>query len=330
MSSQIEKASAIDIFSGGLLDTILENRVSGGPSSPAAAPAVVLRRDFRAAVAALSSRPGPSTAIAAIIAHVAVAVAAAAIAERLRTASSAAWLAALPACWFLIGSRFRALGNMMHECAHRILVRGRRGNAVLGHLLSFFDFTDFVDYANEHLSHHRHLGDPERDLDFAARRSLFDRLGPLGLRHFMLPLTLFHVPRYVRPVLWTRRDTRRVAGARLAFLAALVGLGVAIGGREIVLYYFIPYLTTYQIFRFWSDAADHAGLMTGATEFDRARNHAFRFAPLNWLLFPRHDQYHLVHHLFPGVATRHLPRLHAQLLTAPGYAARAHAFEDLR
>jgi fatty acid desaturase len=115
-----------------------------------------------------------------------------------------------------------------------------------------------------------------------------------------------------------------VAVARAGFLIALAGLGAAAGWDVLVLYYVVPYLTTYQIFRFWSDAADHAGLMSGATEFDRARNHTLGWAPLDWLVFPRHDQYHLVHHLFPAVPTRLLATMHARLMAAPVYAARDH------
>ena len=261
---------------------------------------------------------------AAIAAHVAAAVAVAALAERLRAASSPAWIATLPVAWLFIGSRFRALGNMMHECCHRTLVRGKRASRAFGHLLSFFDFTDFVDYALEHLSHHRYLGDPVRDLDFHPRRALFERLGPFGPRYLVYPLTLRHLPQYIRPVVWSRRDGRWVALARTGFLVGLAALGAVAGWDVLAVYYLVPYLTTYQIFRFWSDAADHAGLMSGDTEFDRARNHGFRWAPLNWLVFPRHDQYHLVHHLFPGVPTAGLPAMHAQLLAAPDYAARAH------
>jgi fatty acid desaturase len=291
-------------------------------SSPG--PAAALRSRFRGHAARLSSRPGHARTIAAIAAHIASAVAVAAAAERLRLTSWAAWIATLPIAWFVIGSRFRALGNMMHECCHRTLVRGKRASRAYGHLLSFFDFTDFIAYAMEHLSHHRYLGDPVRDLDFASRRAMFDRLGRFGPRYLIRPLTLFHLPLYVRPVVWNRRDSRTVAIARAGFLLALVGLAAAAGWRALVVYYLVPYLTAYQIFRFWSDAADHAGLMAGDTEFDRARNHCFGWAPLNWLVFPRHDQYHLVHHLFPAVPTRRLRQMHGHLVADPTYAARAH------
>lgn len=293
-------------------------------------PSATLRSEFRCAADEMSSRSGPVRAVVAIALHVASATALAVVAERLRAVAWGVWIATLPLIWLFIGSRFRALCNMMHECCHRTLVRGRRVSRAFGHLLSFFDFTDFVDYAVEHLSHHRYLGHPERDLDFSARRVLFERLGPFGPRHIWLPLTLFHLPYYVRPLVWCRRDSLPVAIARAGFLALLAAVGVVLGWDRLILYYLVPYLTTYQIFRFWSDAADHAGLTGGETEFDRARNHIFRFAPLNWLVFPRHDQYHLVHHMFPGITTRHLPAMHARLLAAPSYAARAHAFGAFR
>lgn len=285
-------------------------------------PAKALRSQFRAEAAALSRRDGLARALAALVLHIGSAVAVALLAERIP--GGLAHAAVLPPTWLVIGSRFRALGNLMHEASHRALVRGRRANLALGHLLSLFDFTDFVDYLEEHYSHHRYIGDPERDRDYAARRALFTRLEGAGRGLVWRPLTLFHLPYYIRPVLWSRRDTWAVAAVRQGFHLTLILCGLAIGWRPMLLYYFIPYLTTYQIFRFWSDAADHAGLMAGATEFDRARNHIFRFAPLNWLVFPRNDQYHLVHHLFPNLTTRGLPHMHRVLLRSPTYAARAH------
>jgi fatty acid desaturase len=307
----------------------------GGPTEiPDRAPpghAASLRSRFGADARRLGARPPIRHAIGAIALHIGSAIAVALAVDQLRGWSPGWGIAALPLAWFFIGSRFRALGNMMHECSHRMLTRRAALDDRLGHFLSFFDFTDFHAYRLEHRSHHRHLGHPTLDLDYVPRRRLFERMGPFGARHILLPLSLFHLPLYVRPVLWSRRDTRRMAAARCAFNLGLLAAGqFAIGWEALLLYYVTPYLGTYQIMRFWSDAADHAGLMTEPTEFDRARNHCLRFAALNWLLLPRNDQYHLVHHLFPTVPISGLPALHALLMQADEYRARSHGLDVSR
>ncbi len=242
-----------------------------------------------------------------------------------RLVKASPWaLGLLPLVWLYIGSRFRALGNMMHECAHSTFVRGRRWNRWLGNLLSFFDFTDFKVYAEEHFTHHRHLGD-ERDLDFKPRRALFARLGPLGWHYVGYALTLRHLPSYIRPVLWSRGDSVGVRLARLGFNLSLVALAhFGIGWTAFALYYLIPYLAPYQLFRFLSDAFDHAGMMEHPDALLRARNHIHPSGLVNTLLFPRSDQYHLVHHLFPQVTTDHLRPLHHALLSSATYAALEH------
>jgi fatty acid desaturase len=236
-----------------------------------------------------------------------------------------------PVTVFWIGSRFRAIGNMVHECAHRTLVRSRSHNRGLGELLAFVDFTAFAAYKDEHLSHHRHLGDAARDRDYAVRKDLFEH-GPgrsFLARHLLRPLTLFHVQRYIEPVLWRRADPWTVKAARLTYNLGLVALAWATGWIPFLLFYLVPYATAYQVFRYWSDAVDHAGALSNHDELDRARNHVHRWAPVNWLLFPRDDQFHLVHHLFPSVPTGSLATLHRVLLADPSYAGRDHTFEAL-
>lgn len=236
----------------------------------------------------------------------------------------AAGAAVYPIALFVIGSRFRAIGNMVHETCHRTLVRGARANIVIGHLLSFVDFTDYETYCSEHRSHHRYLGDPERDRDYRPRKRLFDAPGPTLWKHVVRPLLLLHVPSYVDPVIYRAADPRWVRGARVAYLAGLFALGAfVIGWNQLLLYYLLPYLTSYQMFRYWSDAADHAGLMEQQDYFDRTRNHSL---PLfDWLVFPHSDQYHLVHHLYPAVPTTNLAAVHRVLLADPEYAQRRHS-----
>jgi fatty acid desaturase len=112
-------------------------------------------------------------------------------------------------------------------------------------------------------------------------------------------------------------------------MATLLALAqFVIGWKTFALYYLLPYATTYQIFRYWSDAADHAGVNQSEDELHRSRNHVF-WGPVNWLLFPRSDQYHLVHHLFPVLPTRHLRRVHDMLMTEPAYAEMNHSGAQL-
>jgi fatty acid desaturase len=238
----------------------------------------------------------------------------------------AGWALYLPVLFF-IGTRFRAIGNMLHEASHGMLVQGKRENRFLGHLLAILDFTVLEHYTEEHFSHHRHLGLPGKDLDFLGREKFgfARRDGGFVWKHLVRPLALLHVPTFLRPVLWSKADPWRVSACRLLFLLGLVGLALAIGGEPFLLYYVLPYTTAYQVIRYWSDAVDHAQIIAEPDEFERSRNHAFSWAPLNWIVFPRADAYHLVHHLFPAVPTPHQQRVHELLLKEPLYAARDHS-----
>jgi fatty acid desaturase len=264
--------------------------------------------------------------------HLGLGVAAALAANALLGALPVAGWVLYPLVAFFIGTRFRAVGNMLHEACHGMFVRGKRANRFIGYALAILDFTALEPYTREHFTHHQHLGDAERDLDFVPRRK-FGFAEPtrhFARKHLLRPLLLIHLPSFVRPVLWSRTDPWPVTLCRWAFLAGLLALAQwGIGWRAFLLFYALPYFVTYQIIRYWSDAVDHAGLIGHEDEFLRSRNHIFSWEWLNRLLFPRDDQYHLTHHLFPSVPTPSQGRVHELLLRDPEYAAREHSFSAL-
>lgn len=292
-----------------------------------------LRADYARAVAAMGcqaqSMPG---ALADLGTHAALAVGAAWACAWLQAALPVAGWLLYPLVAFFIATRFRAVGNMLHEASHGILVRGKRRNRYLGHLLAVLDFTALEPYTREHFTHHLHLGDPVRDLDFAPRRrfGFADPTRPFARDHLLRPLLLIQLPTFARPVLFHRTDPWLVTLGRLAYVAGLLALAQwGVGWRAFGLFYFLPWLVTYQVVRYWSDAMDHAGIIGAEDEFHRSRNHAFAWGLLNRVLFPRNDQYHLTHHLFPAVPTAHQGRVHARLLADPEYAARDHTLSGL-
>ncbi|QRN95016.1 fatty acid desaturase [Archangium violaceum] len=237
-----------------------------------------------------------------------------------------------PLVAFFIATRFRALGNMLHEACHGMFVRGKRANRFFGHVLSIIDLTALGPYTREHFTHHQHLGDPVRDLDFIPRQKFgfAEPIQHFARRHLLRPLLLVHLPSFVRPVLWSRTDPWPVTLCRWAFVAGLLALAQwGVGWRAFLLFYVLPYFVTYQVIRYWSDAVDHAGIIGEADEFQRSRNHIFAWGLLNRVLFPRNDQYHLTHHLFPAVPTTAQGRVHALLMKDPEYADRPHSFSSL-
>jgi fatty acid desaturase len=311
-------------------------RMVDSPAPPAPRPGSIatrLRAGYARQVASLGLRAQPlPSALVHLVLPVGLAAGAALGTHRLMQASTLAGWALYPLAAFFIATRFRALGNMLHEACHGILVQGKRRNRALGHLLAIIDLTALEPYTREHFTHHVHLGDAERDLDFVPRRrfGFADPTLPFVRAHLLRPLRLVHLPAFLRPVFFHREDPAWVSACRFAFLGGLVALAqLGIGWKAFLLFYALPYLVPYQVIRYWSDAVDHAGIIGAADEFHRTRNHLVPWAPLGAVLFPRHDGYHLTHHLFPAVPTRAQGRVHALLLEDPDYAAREHALTAL-
>lgn len=230
---------------------------------------------------------------------------------------------------FFIGTRWRALGNMMHECTHGIFVNNPVKNKFFGHLISAIEFSSFHDYMEQHLSHHGFLGDPERDLDYKSRRiflagSQFE-MGHL-LKLILAALSL--VPLWkmmLRIVLWRKSCPAWTNFLRLTLMSMTIVLLVIPSTRSsALLFLIIPYVTVYQWLKILSDLSDHLYLYRHSNPLDRSRNHLLPSRILNWLVYPRHDAYHLLHHLFPTMPIHYYPLAHSRLLKNSWYNGKSH------
>jgi fatty acid desaturase len=308
----------------------------GSPSAVRAGSGSVakrLRAQYAREVAALGSHAhSTSEGLAHLGLHIGLGVGAALVGHALLGELPIVGWVLYPLVAFFIATRFRAIGNMLHEACHGMFVRGKRANRSFGHVLAILDYAALDTYTREHFTHHQYLGDPQRDLDFVTRRrfGFAEPTRHFARKHLLRPLLLIHLPTFVRPVLFSRSDPWPVTLCRWAFVAGLLALAHwGTGWEAFLLFYVLPYFVAYQIIRYWSDAMDHAGIIGEADEFQRSRNHILSWGLLNRLLFPRCDQYHLTHHLFPGVPTPFQGRAHTLLMKDPEYAARPHAFSTL-
>jgi Fatty acid desaturase len=68
---------------------------------------------------------------------------------------------------FVVGLKFRAISNMMHECVHGAFVSSAAANRGFGRLFGAITLVSFLEYKREHLSHHRFTGVPGSDRDLS-------------------------------------------------------------------------------------------------------------------------------------------------------------------
>ncbi|KDN22152.1 hypothetical protein DV20_12285 [Amycolatopsis rifamycinica] len=228
----------------------------------------------------------------------------------------------------VIGAKQRALRSLMHEASHLKLTRRASLNTWLGRaLIAWPLFSGLSSYTCAHCEHHRHLWDDRRDPKLLG----YLRLGLVNprdmkqftRRHLLKPLLLAHVPFQVAADLAGRDEDRGETRLRVLFLvitpAALVATGF---GFELLTLWVVPYLTVYQVLRYWSDIADHAGL--------RSENpwQATRSWEAPWLvrqlLAPHNSNWHLAHHLYLAVPHYRVRRLHRALLAVPSYRLAHH------
>src|SRR5258708_14877782 len=93
--------------------------------------------------------------------------------------------------------------------------------------------------------------------------------------------------------------------------------------RGFALYWVIPLFTWLVMIMRVRSIAEHSALGDGDAAYAQTRT--TRAAWLERIfLAPKNVNYHLEHHFFPSVPFHRLPKLHALLLTKPGFSAGAH------
>lgn len=242
------------------------------------------------------------------------------------------WLLQVPLTWgigvalamimLFIATRLRGFNNIVHECSHATFSSHRGDNTVLGSICASLVLSCFKTYRDEHMTHHQHLGDYDKDMDLQGIRDL--RLEePLSVktvfRHIMTPLVGLHLPYYLNINL-SGRDGYGYWLLKVAIIIAALTVLVVDPKAGLVLVW-IPFVVMYSALNYWTDCVDHAGLIESGDELEASRNFLLP-KPVQPLLFPRSDCYHLVHHLFPSVPSQHFEECHNKLLTHPAYVAR--------
>lgn len=229
----------------------------------------------------------------------------------------------------LIGTRFRGLNNIVHECSHASFTNDRRDNVILGSFCASIVMGCFKDYKDEHLSHHAHLGDYDRDMDLQGIKSLriHEPLTKMAiLRHLTNPFWGRHLPHYFALNL-SSKDGAFFQWFKSALIVGFIAFSL-IDPLTATLFVLIPYAFIYTTINYWTDCLDHAGIIGSSNELDASRN-VLAPLPLRLLFFPRNDCYHLVHHLFPLIPARHLDAAHEQLCKDPIYQAKTMALHTV-
>lgn len=248
------------------------------------------------------------------------------------------WL--YPIAVLLIGAHQRGLTTVAHDSAHRILATNKRWNVFLGVVFAAYPlFQKHYAYKVSHVYlHHPHLGDPERDPDLR----FFLNSGVYEVRHpidYLLKIVVWPVfggatINYLT-YLWQNRfsvtqvpeshlDARLLRRDTIGFCAfwlIVIGASVALGlFDELLLFWVIPYLTVFQILGWFIEIAEHSPMCeTQESSIYLTRNRKGNL--IERVLFGVNlDEYHLEHHLSPGIPFWHLKRAQEIRKKNPAYA----------
>jgi len=255
------------------------------------------------------------------------------------------WL--YPVALIIVGARQRALSTIFHDSVHGIAADNRFLQMLLGTVLTAYPiFQQHYAYKISHVyTHHPKLGDPEADPDLmyfieekiytpVSYRKHFNHIvvfPALGVRTWSflryLARTRFrvlmeggrrsaagdHIPRYKKVLDRT--------GFWLFWLTVVVG-GWQIGLlSDVVLFWVLPYLTTFQVLSWYIELAEHTPLVRDHNvDLYMTRNRKSRGLE-KFLAGIHNDHYHWDHHLDPRTPCWNLPKAHEIRMRDEEYAA---------
>ncbi|MEZ4990651.1 MAG: fatty acid desaturase family protein [Saprospiraceae bacterium] len=235
----------------------------------------------------------------------------------------------------IIGARMHALAILMHDATHYRFLKNRKWNDLLTNITCMYPvFSSIEQYRDNHLRHHKHLN-TEEDPDWVAK---------LGKREFHFPKTklgffitvisYFTLYQGIMDAVWflkrfgkTDQHVAQKSGSqlpRLVFYLVLFTLLTVVGGWfYFLIFWIVPYLSTFFMFQYIRSVAEHYGELS----YDHLLSSTRSVKPNlieRFFIAPHQVGFHLEHHLYPGVPFYNLPKLHELLMQEEEYQEKAH------
>ena len=235
-----------------------------------------------------------------------------------------------PLAVLIIGSRQRALATLLHEASHKTLAKNKLLNFAIGTFFSgYFVLQTIGSYRESHVRfHHGHFGDVELDPDykFAIEAGWYARpqsLEKFTIHNIVLPFLLAKVPSYLYSLIKHRlldKRNHQETIVMIVYLGVIASLFIWLGwGKYILLFWIVPYLTTFQIIGWFIEMSEHYPLMNNSISLYKTRNRHSHWLE-KFLTGMHNESYHLVHHLNPAIPFWNVPKAAQIYLQDKNYA----------
>lgn len=238
------------------------------------------------------------------------------------------WFWFLPLTFLIIGSRQRALATILHEASHSSLTRNKTIGKIYGTIFSgYLIFQSWDSYYRSHVKyHHPKLGttsDP--DLQYYKAAKIGQKISEKGfywkfLWSYLLCIHIFESFNYL---IQNRllSAPKKVEIIQILIMQSIIFclLFYFVGWYGYILYWLLPYLTTFQIFTWFIELSEHHSMISWATNTLECSRNRFSHPIEHFFIGIHAENYHLVHHLFPAIPFWRLNAAHQILLKDKEY-----------
>ena len=216
------------------------------------------------------------------------------------------WIVYLISVW-IIGAYQYAIGEaLFHEASHFNLFKTKKLNDYLEWVYAVPFFVDMFQYRKEHTDHHYKMNTTDdhitRDYEYQGlnkpNRNIF-------WIWFIKPFTGYACFFYFR---FSIKLNPLKSSIKFAiFWAPTISIFWYFDVLHILaLYWFVPFVTTFTIFFYWAEIAEHYNTKSGLrSDLGFLKN-----------MFHHNGGYHHIHHMYPTIPWYRLPEAHKALTPA--------------
>lgn len=225
-----------------------------------------------------------------------------------------------PISIFVIGSRQRAFATLMHESVHGTLAKNKTLNYILGSFFSgFLIFQSYSKYKKSHIrKHHAFLGDSVNDPDYnyhlslgiyknSQKKKIDLRFQKLNIFKKIATYPLYLISQRVN--IFTASDSQAIFA--IAYILTILTCIFTLGCFKLfVLYWLIPLFTSFIVIGFFIELAEHYPMVHGGNLDIQMSRNRFSHGLEAFFLGIHNENFHLIHHLRPGIPFWNMKRAH--------------------